>query len=501
MLSRGSTSDPPELRGFCRPPIPWCSSFAHRASVLLALMWVAGGMGELGAQERQGIPPTPPPPSGSSWGLEAVAFLAGCWESGPEEGGLLLEERYSPARGGVMLGSSRYFREGNLTSFEFSRIVESGGGVVLVPQPEGRAPTVGFRLTSAGTGRAIFENPRHDSPVRIEYTMAEEGGKALHVGVVGADGEGSNYSLRPVPCSGPGASTDLPDHRVYRGDGTPLSLEQALEEMARAEVVFLGENHDDEVAHRLQALILEEMQGRVGARRPVILSMEMFESDVQGVLDEYRAGLITEDHFLRSSRPWPRYADHYRPMVEFARTHGLAVVAANPPRRYVNLVGREGPAALERLSPAALSILPPLPLAPPSDRYRAQWDSLMGGAGMAGTPGVPAQAPQPDAPHPPAVSNGLWAQTLWDAGMAHAVATALGEHQNALVVHLAGAFHVNRGTGIPEHLVRLRSRTRMLTVIFAPVEPGTGFQPDRHHQLGDLVILTQASTSQTSGDR
>lgn len=389
-----------------------------------------------------------------------------------------------------MLGSSRYFRGDDLTSFEFSRIVESGGGVVLVPQPEGRTPAVGFRLTSVGTGRAVFENPRHDFPVRIEYTMVEEGRAALQVGVVGADGAGSSYSLRPVPCSGPGASTDLPDHRVYRGDGTPISMEEALEEMARAEVVFLGENHDDEVAHRLQAVILEEMQGRVGTRRPVILSMEMFESDVQGVLDEYRAGLITEDHFLRSSRPWPRYADHYRPMVEFARTHGLDVVAANPPRRYVNLVGREGPAALERLSPAALSILPPLPLAPPSDRYRAQWDSLMGGAGMGGTPGVPAQAPPPDATHPPLVSNGLWAQTLWDAGMAHAVATALEENRNALVVHLAGAFHVNRGTGIPEHLARYRPGTRGLTVVFSPVGDHGIFWGDRHSGLGDLVVLT-----------
>jgi uncharacterized iron-regulated protein len=491
MCFRGSMSAlPPEIRGPVRPRTSLRPSVARRASVPLALILVAAGILELAAQEREGIPPTPPPPSGSSWGLEVVAFLSGCWESGPEADGLLLEERYSPSRGGMMLGSSRYFRGGDLTSFEFSRIVESGGGVVLVPQPEGRAPAVGFRLTSAGTGRAVFENPGHDFPVRIEYTLAEEGEAALHVGVMGADGEGSNYTLRPVPCSGPGATTDLPDHRVYRGDGTPLSMDQALEEMARAEVVFLGENHDDEVAHRLQALVLEEMQGRVGARRPVILSMEMFESDVQGVLDEYRAGLITEDHFLRSSRPWPRYADHYRPMVEFARTHGLEVVAANPPRRYVNLVGREGPAALDRLSPAALSILPPLPLAPPSDRYRAQWDSLMGGAGMGGTPGMPAQAPQPDAPHPPAVSNGLWAQTLWDAGMAHAVATALEKHRNGLVVHLAGAFHVNRGTGIPEHLVRIRSGTRMLTVVFAPVDVGAPFQDDQHHALGDIVILT-----------
>lgn len=449
------------------------------------------------AAGQQPLPPTPPAPAGTGWTLSSVAFLAGCWESGEEEGGLVLEERYSPARGGVMLGSSRYLRGGELASFEFSRIVEGGGGVVLVPYPGGTRSAVGLRLTEVGPDRLRFENPSHDFPTRIDYTRTHPdpregaGGKpTLDVQVVGAEGEGFQYRMLGVECSGPGAPTDLPDHQVFRGDGTPLTLDEALEEMAAADVVFLGEFHDDEVAHRLQATILEAMQGTVGGSRAVVLSMEMFESDVQGVVDEYRAGLITEDHFLRSSRPWPRYADHYRPMVEFARTEGLQVVAANPPRRYVNLVSREGPAALTRLSDAAKAILPPLPLSPPTDRYRAQWDSLMGGAGMGGTPGQPAGGvPRHGVPEN-GISNGLWAQTLWDAGMAWSVAEALERGGNPLVVHLAGAFHVNKGTGIPEHLARYRPSTRMYTVVFSPVEPGMGFEAHLHQQLGDLVVLT-----------
>lgn len=483
-----------------------CHRHMNPARTLLLLGLLLPGAGV--AQERTPVPPAPPPPAGTEWGLPSVAFLSGCWESQEDDGGLLLEERYSPARGGVMMGSSRYLRGGDLTSFEFSRIVESGGGVVLVPYPGGVPSAVGLRLTEAGPGHARFENPGHDFPVRIDYTHATpdpEGDvgrrPTLDVQVVGADGRMFQYSMAGVDCSGPGAPTDLPDYRVFRGDGTPISLDKAVQEMAEAQVVFLGENHDDEVAHRLQATILESMQGAVGDARPVVLSMEMFESDVQAVLDEYRAGLITEDHFLRSSRPWPRYADHYRPMVEFARTRDLDVVAANPPRRWVNLVAREGPSALDRLPDAARAILPPLPLNPPSDRYRAQWDSLMGGAGVGGTPGQPdGGAPRHEAAAGE-ISNGLWAQTLWDAGMAWSVAEALERRQEALVIHVAGAFHVNRGTGIPEHLARYRPSTRMFTVVFSPVEPGTGFQTDRHHQLGDLVILTHAPIAQGGGDR
>lgn len=475
-----------------------------KSSALLLLLGLIVP-GDVSAQERTPLPPTPPAPEGTGWGLASVAFLSGCWEGG-DSGGLVLEERYSPARGGVMMGSTRYLRDTELANFEFSRIVENGGGVVLVPYPGGTRSAVGFRLTEVGPGHARFENPSHDFPSRIDYTRGAPSGEGagpptLDVQVTGTGGQAFGYRMQEVDCAGAGAPTDLPDYRVFRGDGTPLSMEQALAEMAAADVVFLGENHDDEVAHRLQATILEGMQDAVGESRPVVLSMEMFESDVQGVVDEYRGGLITEDHFLRSSRPWPRYADHYRPMVEFARTSGLEVVAANPPRRYVNLVSREGPAALDQLSGGAKDILPPLPLSPPSDRYRAQWDSLMGAAGMGGTPGQPAGgAPRHGAPAD-GISNGLWAQTLWDAGMAWSVAEALERRNDALVVHVAGAFHVNRGTGIPEHLARYRPSTRMFTVVFSPVDAGTGFDAERHHGLGDLVILTNAPAAQGAGDR
>ncbi len=112
-----------------------------KSPVLLLLMGllVAGGAA---GQERTPLPPTPPVPEGSAWGLAAVAFLAGCWESG-DESGTVLEERYSPARGGVMMGSSRYLRGRELASFEFSRIVEGGGGLCWCRTPAVHGPPWG----------------------------------------------------------------------------------------------------------------------------------------------------------------------------------------------------------------------------------------------------------------------------------------------------------------------------------------------------------------------
>ncbi len=318
------------------------------------------------------------------------------------------------------------------------------------------------------------------------------------------------------PASGAAAdSVDAGRLRIYTGAGNPASLDEILAAMQDAEVVLLGETHDDPVAHALQLQLLSGAWARYGskaasgAQRPVALSLEMFERDVQPVLDEYLRGLITEAHFLAAGRPWPNYEQDYRPLVEFARAHGLEVLAANAPRRYVNRVSRLGPDALQEPGLRAGAALPPLPYAPASPAYRAKWDSLM--AEMAAAHAAPAApdsteaAKQRDAP-PPSVRDTLHAapetmpsylleaQSLWDATMAYSLAELLIRRPEALALHIAGGFHVERRSGIADHLARYRPGVRLLTVAIRPAEDADTFIPARHTGLGDFVILTEART-------
>ena len=55
-------------------------------------------------------------------------------------------------------------------------------------------------------------------------------------------------------------------------------LESMLADLAKADVVFVGEQHDDPNTHRLEAAILDGLRRR-GV--PVTLSLEMFERDTQ----------------------------------------------------------------------------------------------------------------------------------------------------------------------------------------------------------------------------
>lgn len=300
-------------------------------------------------------------------------------------------------------------------------------------------------------------------------------------------------------------------YRVFTGAGDPASIDDIIAEMGRHQVVFIGETHDDPTGHMLEAELLErayEAYGVQGANhgqpRPVALSLEFFERDVQPILDEYLAGLITEKSFRSDSRPWPRYETDYRPLIEFAKEHGLSVIAANAPRRYVTRVGMHGRESVNDLSPEARRNLAPLPYGQPSEAYRRQWiqaiAEVMEQEGMkCGLP-VPApeegedtvQARAPVGTHA-GMGNQLHAQVLWDATMAYAISQVLAARPDALVLHMVGGFHVARGTGTPEHLESYRPGTSLMIVLLRPVKDIDAFEPAPEGPWGDFVIQTDKS--------
>lgn len=281
------------------------------------------------------------------------------------------------------------------------------------------------------------------------------------------------------------------DYRVYDRWGNRTSLRTLVGSSVGDDVLLVGEEHGDRVGHAVEALLLETVLREIGAPRdsgrPVVLSMEMFERDVQYIVDEYLAGLISEDHFLRSARPWDDYDARYRPLVEMAKEHGIPLLAANAPRRYVNRVTAEGPESLTDLSVEGLRYLPPLPYPGPSPLYREQWDAIMQSA-MESVEGV--EGVERDYSVSP---NAIYAQALWDASMGHAITQALVRRMDAFVVHLSGSFHVARGTGIPERIDGYRPGTEVTSVVMTRVDDIDAWSEEEHAPLGDFVVLTRSA--------
>ncbi|MEO6465528.1 MAG: ChaN family lipoprotein [Pyrinomonadaceae bacterium] len=263
---------------------------------------------------------------------------------------------------------------------------------------------------------------------------------------------------------------------VFTGKGQPSSIDEIIRSLASADVVFLGELHDDAVGHAVQLEIFKRAIEQYGAKRRVTLSMEMFERDVQTVLNEYLTGQISENHFLLTSRPWPAYKTDYRPLVELAKEKKLDVVAANAPRRYVNMVSRNGRDAVNSLSPLAKTWLAPLPYAEPSEAYSKKFKALMGSSAEAMM----------------GIDKILSSQSLWDATMAYSVAESLKKNKGSLVVHLNGGFHTENRLGTVEHFLKYRKKGRALVVTMQYENDFKKFDAAKDTDAGDFVILTDS---------
>ena len=84
------------------------------------------------------------------------------------------EEVWMKGSQGSSVGMARTLVDGNMTSFEYLRIVHKEGRTEYIAQPNGNPPTV-FVATDTGPDSATFENPDHDFPQRISYARNEGG--------------------------------------------------------------------------------------------------------------------------------------------------------------------------------------------------------------------------------------------------------------------------------------------------------------------------------------
>jgi uncharacterized iron-regulated protein len=266
------------------------------------------------------------------------------------------------------------------------------------------------------------------------------------------------------------AQTAGSDYKLY---DTRLKKETTItaiaEGMQPGQVLAYGEQHDDSIGHLLERNLLEALYQKQGEH--VILSMEMFHRDVQYIVDEYLAGIISEKNFIKEARAWDTYKTDYRPSVEFAKEKGIQVLAANTPSRYTNLVTRKGLQALNDLSKEVRKkYIAPLPVDTVTGKYYDQFLEAMGGHSM---PGM----------------NLFQSQNLWDATMAWSIAGALKKHKKAVVLMFNGRFHSDFHLGMARRLaVDYKKTVVTISSFAADLE-----KPDwkAYEQQADYIILTR----------
>ncbi len=253
------------------------------------------------------------------------------------------------------------------------------------------------------------------------------------------------------------------------------TIAEAIGILSKKNVVFFGEEHNDPTGHQLEIEILKMLHFKNGKRQ--VLSMEMFETDVQLVMNEYLQNLIREKNFLKEARSWNNYVD-YKPMVEYSRLQGLNVIAANTPNRYVNLVSRKGLAGLDSLNKEARKWLPPMPIDTAAGKYYENFLKTMGGHKV---PGMEIYQ----------------AQNLWDSGMAWSIRTYLKKHKSDKILHVVGRFHSDEKLGTVAKLLKLKPSLTIGNI--SSFSDSTFNNPDwaKFSHLGDYIIITNPDIKKT----
>lgn len=243
----------------------------------------------------------------------------------------------------------------------------------------------------------------------------------------------------------------------------PLALDALIAQLATKRVVFVGEIHDRYDHHLNQLEIIK----RLHQLDPnLAIGVEYFQQPFQKQVDDYIDGKTSEDEFLRATEYYQRWGYDYRlyaPIFRYARDQHIPVRALNVPTALTSTVAKVGIAGLSEQQRAYL----PRQIEPADEEYKNRLRDA-----FEEHPGL----------KPDAFNHFVEAQLVWDEGMAESAATYLEANPGRRMVILAGAGHIEYGSGIPK---RLERRTKVTYTIV--LNSGEDVEP----HIADYLLLSQ----------
>jgi len=210
--------------------------------------------------------------------------------------------------------------------------------------------------------------------------------------------------------------------------GLTVSVEQMIDTVSGARVIYIGETHDNIEAHRVQLEVIRRLQEKFPGR--ISVGMEMFRRSAQDDLDRWHQKNLTDKQFHKLFRKnWGHGYGLYQPIFEYLKANAIPLIGLKSSRAMEQKF-REGGPGQEGLPEIDLN-----------DEYHKAFSmSLFGGNDT----------------HTDVVSKPYQMLVLWEESMAETVARFLKDEQNRdrKLVVLAGGFHVQYGYGIPKRAFR-----------------------------------------------
>jgi uncharacterized iron-regulated protein len=250
--------------------------------------------------------------------------------------------------------------------------------------------------------------------------------------------------------------------------GRVIDFDALVTDLSKADVVFVGETHASDADHQIQAKIAQALFAR---RSSLVLALEMFPREAQGILDRYSRGELSQEAFLKEvdwEKTWGFPFALYQPILGWAAEKHLKIIGLNAPQEVVRKVSRGGLASLDA-----------------NDRGRLAANFDLGNRGHR------TQLEEEFSVHAKGSIRDFdafyEAQLAWEETMAETLADVLRERKDSPpVVVLIGKGHIGGRFGVPERAVK-RLAHKYRTVIPVPVDhPDTINDP----RFADFVWIT-----------
>jgi len=213
------------------------------------------------------------------------------------------------------------------------------------------------------------------------------------------------------------------------------TLDNIVSELAKDRVVYVGEAHTA-YGHHLSQLDVIRRLYEIDPN--IAIGLEFFQQPFQQYLDDYIAGTLDEKEMLRKTEYYIRWAydyRHYKPILDYAREHGIPLIALNLPKEITRKVGAEGMDAL-------------------TDEERTQIPNDIDESNALYKKRIKRIFYQHPHGEGRSFDNFMQVQLLWDEGMAERAAKYLLQNPKKRLVVLAGIGHLTDGTGIPQRVTR-----------------------------------------------
>jgi uncharacterized iron-regulated protein len=128
-------------------------------------------------------------------------------------------------------------------------------------------------------------------------------------------------------------------HIVQADKQTEVKSEDFLKDLTDAQVVILGELHDNVNHHRAQLSIIKALQA---TGKPLAIGLEMFRADSQASLDEWSGGEMSLAEFLPIYKSnWSMWQE-YEDIFLYSRAEQIKLVGLNIQRELTGKIAKDG---------------------------------------------------------------------------------------------------------------------------------------------------------------